>query len=268
MSTLDPQARAVVRAVDALTDQARRIADTLAAGQQHTDEPALPCGAVPGCDDQCCKRAPSAEDEQRRARRDSAFNLLGRLERTDLTADEKALLREHLEAEMRDVDTARAVAAGNLRHVRMLYADLQTAQAKAGDVAEKLRAERRRADQADELSRIAHETANKAEAALERVRAARDRMARSRGADAIWCLDVLEAALKPTEPAETETTARVFAALHRSAEQDVSRVIALYERWLKTGPPPLGTSVSRWWDARLAELHNAIRPPDDKPTER
>ncbi|MFJ2719411.1 hypothetical protein [Streptomyces sp. NPDC087437] len=53
------------------------------------------------------------------------------------------------------------------------------------------------------------------------------------------------------------------AALHRSAEEDVTRVIDLYEQWVKAGPPPLGTSTSRWWDARLAELHNAIRPPAD-----
>lgn len=59
---------------------------------------------------------------------------------------------------------------------------------------------------------------------------------------------------------ERETTTRIFAALHRSAEQDVSRVIDLYERWVKAGPPPLGTSVARWWDARLIELHDAILP--------
>ncbi|MFC7906437.1 hypothetical protein [Streptomyces nigra] len=59
----------------------------------------------------------------------------------------------------------------------------------------------------------------------------------------------------------TEGNARVFAALHRSAEQDVSRVIDLYEQWVKAGPPPLGTPVSRWWDARLVELHDAILPP-------
>ncbi|WP_309029074.1 hypothetical protein [Streptomyces alfalfae] len=60
---------------------------------------------------------------------------------------------------------------------------------------------------------------------------------------------------------ETEKTARVFAGLHRSAEQDVTRVIALYEQWVKAGPPPLGVLLSLWWDARLAELHDAILPP-------
>ncbi|WP_328632039.1 hypothetical protein [Streptomyces sp. NBC_00356] len=63
-----------------------------------------------------------------------------------------------------------------------------------------------------------------------------------------------------TQATGLEQTARVFAGLHRSAEADVSRVIDLYERWVKAGPPPLGTSISRWWDARLVELHDAILP--------
>lgn len=44
----------------------------------------------------------------------------------------------------------------------------------------------------------------------------------------------------------------------RTAEANVQRVIDLYERWLKAGPPPLGTSIARWWDKRLLELHTAI----------
>ncbi len=64
-----------------------------------------------------------------------------------------------------------------------------------------------------------------------------------------------------TQATERDKTTRVFAALHRSAEQDVSRVIALYQQWVKAGPPPLGTPMSRWWDARLVELHDAIVPP-------
>ncbi|GAB2731625.1 hypothetical protein [Streptomyces bullii] len=71
-----------------------------------------------------------------------------------------------------------------------------------------------------------------------------------------------------TEATERETTTRVFAALHRSAEQDVTRVIALYEQWVKAGPPPLGTSIARWWDARLVELREAIRPPIREQRER
>lgn len=77
-------------------------------------------------------------------------------------------------------------------------------------------------------------------------------------------------ALDPPAPAATqatehEKTTRVFAALHHSAEQDVTRVQALYEQWVKAGPPPLGTPTSRWWDRRLAELHAAIPPPTNQP---
>ncbi|MFG2780790.1 hypothetical protein ACGFY7_23420 [Streptomyces prunicolor] len=52
---------------------------------------------------------------------------------------------------------------------------------------------------------------------------------------------------------------------HPAAEvadpETITRVIELYERWIKAGPPPLGTLMARWWDARLAELHAAIIPP-------
>ena len=50
----------------------------------------------------------------------------------------------------------------------------------------------------------------------------------------------------------------------------VPRVTDLYERWVKAGPPPLGTPMARWWDRRLVELHEAIRPTrhDDGPTVR
>jgi hypothetical protein len=41
----------------------------------------------------------------------------------------------------------------------------------------------------------------------------------------------------------------------------VQQVTDLCARWVKEGPPPLGTSLSRWWDRRLVELRNAIREP-------
>lgn len=41
------------------------------------------------------------------------------------------------------------------------------------------------------------------------------------------------------------------------------RVIDLYERWVKAGPPPLGVSLSRWLDARLIELHQVAFPTGD-----
>ncbi|MGV9282148.1 hypothetical protein [Streptomyces sp. NPDC003730] len=64
----------------------------------------------------------------------------------------------------------------------------------------------------------------------------------------------------PQHPANVETTARVLSGLHRSAEDTVTRVITLHEQWVAAGPPPLGAPLARWWDARLAELHNAIQP--------
>jgi hypothetical protein len=64
-----------------------------------------------------------------------------------------------------------------------------------------------------------------------------------------------------TEPVVDRQTAVVLSALHHSAETDVSRVISLYERWVKAGPPPIGTSMARWWDERLVELRAAILNP-------
>lgn len=41
------------------------------------------------------------------------------------------------------------------------------------------------------------------------------------------------------------------------AETELAGVRALRDRWVKAGPPPLGTSINRWWDRRLVEL-NAV----------
>lgn len=57
-------------------------------------------------------------------------------------------------------------------------------------------------------------------------------------------------------------TTRALAGLARSDNDAVNRVIRLYEQWVKAGPPKLGTSISREWDRRLAELHAAILPPE------
>ncbi|MEI5520711.1 hypothetical protein WB388_08860 [Streptomyces brasiliscabiei] len=53
---------------------------------------------------------------------------------------------------------------------------------------------------------------------------------------------------------------RALAGLARSDNDAVNRVMDLYERWVKAGPPPLGTSISREWDRRLVELRDAILP--------
>jgi hypothetical protein len=42
------------------------------------------------------------------------------------------------------------------------------------------------------------------------------------------------------------------------AQDTVTRVQALADRWAKAGPPPLGTSINRWVDARLIELNTAL----------
>jgi hypothetical protein len=49
-----------------------------------------------------------------------------------------------------------------------------------------------------------------------------------------------------------------------TAQAAVERVRALADRWVKAGPPPLGTSIARWWDARLVELNTALKEPKDQ----
>lgn len=49
------------------------------------------------------------------------------------------------------------------------------------------------------------------------------------------------------------------------AEETITRVTGLYEQWVKAGPPPLGTSMSRWWDRRLVEFHAALNPTEGQP---
>lgn len=64
------------------------------------------------------------------ARRESLLVLLTRLQRgRTLTEDEARTLREHVEHEMREADTARSVATGNKRHVQLMYAELERANA-------------------------------------------------------------------------------------------------------------------------------------------
>jgi hypothetical protein len=57
------------------------------------------------------------------------------------------------------------------------------------------------------------------------------------------------------------------AATEATEAATTTRVLALYEQWVQAGWPPLGTPLSRWWDARLAELHDAILPRTDHTSE-
>jgi hypothetical protein len=119
-----PAALAVVKAVRELTTQVGRIADALATPvDDHAVEEAT---------------TPDDADALRTARRDSVLVLLSCASRGVLTPDEGALLRQHVEAEMRDADTARTVAAGNKRHVQVMYAELEQAQAAIERVREAL----------------------------------------------------------------------------------------------------------------------------------
>ncbi|WP_033307367.1 hypothetical protein RFN58_07010 [Streptomyces iakyrus] len=111
---------------------------------------------------------------------------------------------------------------------------------------------RRRRDQLDQ-----------AEAAIARARALHARVLRM---EALTCAHCGQAWPCPTvrvldEPAPGTATTQA------ADGTTATRVTALYERWVKAGPPPLGTSVSRWWDARLVELHNVIAPPANQPEE-
>jgi len=78
------------------------------------------------------EQRPDADEEQtlRWTRRESLLVLLSRLQRgRTLSEEEAGTLRHHVETEMREADTARAVAAGNKRHVQVMYAELQQAKA-------------------------------------------------------------------------------------------------------------------------------------------
>lgn len=130
--------------------------------------------------------------------------------------------------------------------------------------------ERNRAqERAEAASRVGTQymvRAERAEAALQRVHDLADLIE----AGAPWAdnLDnvarrIRDAATIPPGPdpvtPEREQLRAVIKALG-AAETQLARARAVYHRWVAAGPPPLGTSLARWWDARLAELHGAIRP--------
>lgn len=140
----DPSAdaNAVVRAADALTTQVRRVADALSlatdddATTPTTTRPLLArlldaiTHSGPGYDLTPAGTPATDKEAQHTDRRASIRNLIGRIDRLGaLKPSEADLLRQQVEAEMRDVDTARAVAAGNKRHVQLLFAELERANA-------------------------------------------------------------------------------------------------------------------------------------------
>ncbi|WP_328425977.1 hypothetical protein [Streptomyces sp. NBC_00443] len=73
---------------------------------------------------------------------------------------------------------------------------------------------------------------------------------------------MLRVAEELTEQVRSVADALTTPVTTAAPEADIQRVTALYERWVKAGPPPLGTSLTRWWDERLVELREAILPPE------
>lgn len=73
------------------------------------------------------------EDVVRTARLESLGVLLSRVRNgTTLSTDESKLLVAHIDTEVRENTTARAVAAGNKRHVQVMYTELQETQRERG----------------------------------------------------------------------------------------------------------------------------------------
>lgn len=94
--------------------------------------------------------------------------------------------------------------------------------------------------------------AEKAEAAVERVRSLHDQLDSetglaypdqeiTRGSAARKIAGALDGYTPPVAPVE------------------LTPVTELYDRWVKQGAPPLGVSINRWVDKRLIELHQAIQ---------
>ncbi|MEU8537544.1 hypothetical protein [Streptomyces parvulus] len=193
---MSPAAREALEALAAVAVQQMTDAPTTVDDgplcEHEGPHPDFTCGEVDAAlpyfrvrwEEERAQQAPAAdEDAQRAARRDSLRNLLARLERTQLHATEIYLLRQHAEAEMREVDTARAVAAGNKRHVQLLYAELQEAQ--------------KQTRQAEELLSVAHETSNRSETERTRAVVRAEEIERERNQQAAVLAEVLATFVHP-----------------------------------------------------------------------
>ncbi|MFD4558991.1 hypothetical protein ACFWP5_32510 [Streptomyces sp. NPDC058469] len=116
-------------AVYPLADSTVKVAHWHPLSKQLAEEKQELAGMVGEFIDAQVQHARAADDDALRStRRDSLLVLLSRAQRTGLSADEASLLRLHVETEMREADTARAVAAGNKRHVQTLVPALQRAE--------------------------------------------------------------------------------------------------------------------------------------------
>lgn len=89
------------------------------------------------------------EDVVRAARLDSLGTLLSRiLNGLALTPDESKLLIEHIDTEVRESTTARAVAASNKRHVQIIAPEIDRLTAELEDAEQRADGFRRERDQA------------------------------------------------------------------------------------------------------------------------
>jgi hypothetical protein len=168
VSQTSPDARHLVRALDALTTQVRRIADAVStradapSGYHPTGVRPEPTTA-PDTPSPIAGQTTAADEDQalKWARRESLLVLLTRLQRgRTLTEDEARTLRHHVETEMREADTARAVARGNRQHVQTIVPEI-----------DRLAAELEDAEQRADGFRVQRD---QAQAATERVRKALD----------------------------------------------------------------------------------------------
>lgn len=346
MSPLSPDAKAVVRAVDALTTQVRRLADTLSTPrvidlngtrttrdddsttpvacplcpslryftgpadatdhfrtahpeQQLVDGPwpmlvppdgtlstpateaddapttanddasaacrimetrTCPTSYAGECGDRPCARFESddpapwtdqapADDEEalRTARRDQLGLLLSRAGRGVLTPDEATLLRQHVETEMRDADTARARAeqAEDLLHVAHETSNRSEAE-RAAAVAELermrglLTAEHKRANDAIDRETRAEEAAEEARAERDAADRARAEAQRDRDQHAVTLAEVLHSFAKVL----SDDKQRVIGFMGPTADPDT------FERWRSVIAP----TVERPWWEQLAEV--------------
>lgn len=70
-----------------------------------------------------------------------------------------------------------------------------------------------------------------------------------------------------TEAESADAAAGSYAHRAVQAEAVLARVRALRDTWDASGPPPLGTSMSRWWDRHLVALNGALAEPGPAATQ-
>lgn len=185
------------------------------------------------------QQAPAADgDAQRAARRVSLRSLIeGVRLGVSFSGAEEDAFAAHLETEIREADTARAVAAGNKRHVQTIMPEIDRLGAELGDY-------ERRVEQLEDLLRVANETSNRSEteraSAVQRAEAAdrvRAEVQRDRDQHAAVLSEVLRSFRHETHPGR-----RCLQSEHVPVEE--------VERWRSVVAP----TVERPWWVDVAEI--------------